>query len=206
MFLCRDSASDTLLDLDVFNFGDRSRRGSSARRSDGEDEDDPDDNCPLFYQPGKRGFYSPRQGKCTPERLNAFRNVGRILGLCLLQNELCPIYLNRHVIKYILGRRIRWHDLAFFDPVLYESLRQVVIDAEGKDCNTVFSALDLTFCIDLSIEEVYILHIKIFYIFIYSFFLSLKCKLIQNSLLLKLTSCIIAMCERCILLAKLICK
>jgi len=107
----------------------------------------------LFYQPGKRGFYSPRQGKCTPERLNAFRNVGRILGLCLLQNELCPIYLNRHVIKYILGRRIRWHDLAFFDPVLYESLRQVVIDAEGKDCNTVFSALDLTFCIDLSIEE-----------------------------------------------------
>lgn len=153
-FCLRDSASDTLLDLDVFNFGERSRRGSSARRSDGEEDDDPDDNYPLFYQPGKRGFYSPRQGRCTPERLNAFRNVGRILGLCLLQNELCPIHLNRHVIKYILGRRIGWHDLAFFDPVLYESLRQVVVDAEGKDSEAVFRTLELTFCIDLSIEEV----------------------------------------------------
>ncbi|XP_054724980.1 E3 ubiquitin-protein ligase UBR5-like isoform X2 [Uloborus diversus] len=150
----RDSStSDGLLDLDVFNLGERSRRSSSARRSDGEEDDDMDDNHPLFYQPGKRGFYSPRQGKCTPERLNAFRNVGRVLGLCMLQNELCPIYLNRHVIKYILGKRIRWHDLAFFDPVLYESLRQVVVDAEGKESNAVFSALDLTFCIDLCIEE-----------------------------------------------------
>ncbi|GBL96595.1 E3 ubiquitin-protein ligase UBR5 [Araneus ventricosus] len=143
--------SDSLLDLDVFSLGKRSRSGSTTRRSDEEDED-LDDNCPLFYQPGKRGFYSPRQGKCTPERMNAFRNVGRVIGLCLLQNELCPIYLNRHVIKYIIGKRIGWHDLAFFDPVLYESLRQVVVDAEAKEGN-VFSSLDLTFCIDLSIEE-----------------------------------------------------
>ena len=39
------------------------------------------------------------QGRATPERLNAFRNVGRLMGLCLLQNELCPLFLNRHVIK-----------------------------------------------------------------------------------------------------------
>lgn len=133
----------------------RPRSGSTttSRTDENDDDDDPDDNCPLFYQPGKRGFYSPRQGRCTPERLNAFRNVGRVIGLCLLQNELCPIYLNRHVIKYIIGKRIGWHDLAFFDPVLYESLRQVVVDAEGKEGN-VFSSLDLTFCIDLCIEEV----------------------------------------------------
>lgn len=31
----------------------------------------------------------------------------RILGLCLLQNELCPITLNRHVIKVLLGRKVR---------------------------------------------------------------------------------------------------
>ncbi|GIX75673.1 hypothetical protein CDAR_406353 [Caerostris darwini] len=148
----RDSNSDSLIDLDVFNLGKRSRSGSTTRRSDGEDDEEIDDNCPLFYQPGKRGFYSPRQGKCTLERLNAFRNVGRVIGLCLLQNELCPIYLNRHVIKFIIGKRIGWHDLAFFDPVLYESLRQVVVDAETKEGN-VFSSLDLTFCIDLSIEE-----------------------------------------------------
>ncbi|UYV60139.1 UBR5 [Cordylochernes scorpioides] len=141
---------ETPMDIDVFSGA--SRRIEPRPRPMEEEEDLEDSSC-LFYQPGKRGFYSPRQGKCTPERLNAFRNVGRILGLCLLMNELCPIYLNRHVIKYILGRRIGWHDLAFFDSVLYESLRQVVIDAESRDSNSVFAALDLTFCIDLRPEE-----------------------------------------------------
>ncbi|XP_026278748.1 E3 ubiquitin-protein ligase UBR5 [Frankliniella occidentalis] len=115
--------------------------------------DDGEDNAPLFYSPGKRGFYSPRQGKASFERLNAFRNVGRLLGLCLLQNELCPIFLNRHVLKAILGRPTRFHDLAFFDPLMYESLRQLVIDAENKNSNSFFSALDLTFSIDLAPEE-----------------------------------------------------
>ena len=86
----------------------------------------------ILCRPGKRGFYSPIVGKATPERLNAFRNVGRLMGLCLLQNELCPLYFNRHVLKFLLGRRVRFHDLAFFDPVIYESLRQLVIDAENK--------------------------------------------------------------------------
>ncbi|XP_071034360.1 E3 ubiquitin-protein ligase UBR5 isoform X5 [Parasteatoda tepidariorum] len=147
----RDSSDDALLDLDVFNLGSR-RTPITRKIEDVDEEEDIDENCPIFYQPGKRGFYSPRQGKCSAERMNAFRNVGRVIGLCLLQNELCPIYLNRHVIKYIIGRRIGWHDLAFFDPVLYESLRQVVVDAEGKE-NNIFSSLDLTFCIDLCIEE-----------------------------------------------------
>ena len=35
-----------------------------------------------------------------------FRSYPRIMGLCLLQNELCPINLNRHVIKHILSRRV----------------------------------------------------------------------------------------------------
>ena len=58
-----------------------------------------DENAPLFYQPGKRGFYSPRMSRPSDTRLNAFRNVGRLIGLCLLQNELCPLFLNRHVLK-----------------------------------------------------------------------------------------------------------
>ncbi|XP_065335384.1 E3 ubiquitin-protein ligase UBR5 isoform X2 [Cloeon dipterum] len=151
-----DMASEALLDLDVFSLSERSKRGSqSARAADSEEamEESPEDNAPLFYSPGKRGFYSPRQGKATPERLNAFRNVGRLVGLCLLQNELCPIFFNRHVIKYILGRQIRFHDLAFFDPVIYESLRQLVVDAESKDNGTFFNSLDLTFSIDLCPEE-----------------------------------------------------
>ena len=58
-----------------------------------------DDNAPLFYSPGKRGFYSPIQGRATPERLNAYRNVGRLMGLCLLQWSrsalYCPFVLKR---------------------------------------------------------------------------------------------------------------
>jgi len=114
-----------------------------------------DENAPLFYQPGKRGFYTPRLSRPSETRLNAFRNIGRLIGLCLLQNELCPLFLNRHVIKFILGRPIRFHDLAFFDPVIYESLRQLVLDTEksGTDSSAALQALDLTFSIDLCVEE-----------------------------------------------------
>ncbi|KAJ9581589.1 hypothetical protein L9F63_023236, partial [Diploptera punctata] len=152
----QELASEALLDLDVFSLSERGKKpGSGASRNTETEEptEDNEDNAPLFYCPGKRGFYSPRQGKASFERLNAFRNVGRLIGLCLLQNELCPIFLNRHVMKYILKRPIKFHDLAFFDPVIYESLRQLVVDAETKDSNSLFSALDLTFSIDLSVEE-----------------------------------------------------
>ncbi len=142
------------------------------------------DNAPLFWQPDKTmsgaGFYSPRRGNNTAARLNAFRNVGRIMAICLLQNELCPITLSRHCIKFVLGRPIRWHDLAFFDSQMYESFRKMIKDAEsllvnevmqaretGSSCtvrsaliNTIsrvnkelFQPLDLTFNIDLPKEE-----------------------------------------------------
>ncbi len=162
----------TLPDIDFFNLSKSKEDSNSATETSGANEV-VEDNLPLFYSPGKRGFYSPIQGKATPERLNAFRNVGRLMGLCLLQNELCPIYLNRHVIKFLLGRKVRFHDLAFFDPVIYESLRQLVVDAENKvsffsllprisvtisasfqeTSAQLFSALELTFSIDLSPEE-----------------------------------------------------
>lgn len=163
------SSSDHPLELDLYNpsrssssnsksntLGLSSKPGGSQQTGQGtvDDEDEGEDNAPLFYQPGKRGFYSPRQGKATAERRNAFRNVGRILGLCLLQNDLCPIYLNRHVIKFILKRSISWHDLAFFDPVLYESLRQLIVQAEtDKDADALFTSLDLRFSIDVCPEE-----------------------------------------------------
>lgn len=147
----QEIASEALLELDVFTLNDRSSRKVPGRNSGTdsgnveETTQDEEDNFPLFYCPGKRGFYTPRQGKATFERLNAFRNVGRLLGLCLLQNELCPIFLTRHVLKSILGRPIKFHDLAFYDPVVYESLRQLVVDAETKDSNNLFTTLDLTF-------------------------------------------------------------
>ena len=124
------SNPDLLPEMDVFNLSTSSKK--KEEETERPPTEDVDDNAPLFYSPGKRGFYSPVQGRATPERLNAFRNVGRLMGLCLLQNELCPLFLNRHVVKYLLGRKIRFHDLAFFDPVIYESLRQLVVDAENK--------------------------------------------------------------------------
>ncbi|CAH2268734.1 jg23757 [Pararge aegeria aegeria] len=149
--------SEAILDLDVFSLSERgggtAAGGAGSTAGAGSSGAAPDDAAPLFYSPGKRGYYSPRQGRATPERINAFRNVGRIIGLCLLQNELCPMFLNRHVLKYILGRPVRFHDLAFFDPVVYESLRQLVVDAETGDSHSLFVALDLNFSLEMCEEE-----------------------------------------------------
>uniref|UniRef100_A0A1B6DHC7 HECT-type E3 ubiquitin transferase n=1 Tax=Clastoptera arizonana TaxID=38151 RepID=A0A1B6DHC7_9HEMI len=148
----QDVASEALLDLDIFNLSS-SKSNNGGTENTEPVEDTAEDNAPLFYCPSKRGYYSPRQGRGSFERIDAFRNTGRLIGLCLLQNELCPIFLNRHVIKSILGKQLRFHDFAFFDPVMYESLRQLVVDAETKDSNSLFASLDLNFSIDLSVEE-----------------------------------------------------
>jgi len=146
--------------LDVFSLTSSSSP-SSGKKDAGttgdtsKQETEPaEDLQPLFYQPGKKGFYSPRQGKPTDIRLNAFRNVGRLIGLCLLQNELCPLFLNRHVLKYLLGRTIKFHDLAFFDPVVYESFRQLLTDLETTaDSKEYLNSLELCMSIDLCEEE-----------------------------------------------------
>jgi len=153
--------SESLSPLDVFNLapGHTPPLTSAAKKEStpGEaekSETEGEDLSPLFYQPGKKGFYSPRQGRPTEVRLNAFRNVGRLIGLCLLQNELCPLFLNRHVLKHLLGRTVKFHDLAFFDPVIYESFRQLLTDMENmSDPKQYFQSLDITMSIDLCDEE-----------------------------------------------------
>lgn len=73
-------------ELDVFSLTERnsSRKSGGRTTSSGAEKEaqedvgnEEDDSVPLFYCPGKRGFYAPRQGKGSFERLNAFRNVGR---------------------------------------------------------------------------------------------------------------------------------
>ena len=52
----------------------------SKMEVEGDDDDDEIvflDNSPLFFQPGKTGFYSPRCGRISEERLSCYRNVGR---------------------------------------------------------------------------------------------------------------------------------
>ncbi|KAJ7378917.1 E3 ubiquitin-protein ligase ubr5 [Desmophyllum pertusum] len=75
------------------------------------------------------------------------------MGLCFLQNELCPINLNRHVIKQILSRRTGWHDLAFFDPMLYENLRKLIVEAASPNADHVFKVMDLTFSVQATADE-----------------------------------------------------
>lgn len=73
----QDLANEALLDLDVFSL--TARCGTNKKKIENSILDDMEDNAPLFYSPGKRGFYTPRQGKASYERLNAFRNVGRLV-------------------------------------------------------------------------------------------------------------------------------
>jgi len=77
--------TDAILELDIFNLSSTDagvKKSSSASLSkrvvaETDEEFEVDETRSLFWQPGKHGFYSPRPGKNTPERLNAFRNVGR---------------------------------------------------------------------------------------------------------------------------------
>lgn len=97
----RDISSEALLDLDVFNFSKNSGTGSSAAKKTAEGDDAlDDDNSPLFYQPGKPGFFSPRLGKPTAERLNAFRNVGRYRALFYIKFS---DFINIQNINNLLG-------------------------------------------------------------------------------------------------------
>lgn len=75
----QESAREALLDLDVFSL--IARCGATKKKIENSILDDTEDNAPLFYSPGKRGFYTPRQGRASYERLNAFRNVGRLVTM-----------------------------------------------------------------------------------------------------------------------------
>ena len=49
--------------------------------------------------------------------------------------------------------QICWHDLAFFDPALYETLRQLLVTARAPDAEAQFEALELTFRVGIPEEE-----------------------------------------------------
>lgn len=111
----REMSAETLLDLDIFNLSsDKAKKGGSGsdRRSDGEEEEDLEDNAPLLWQPGKHGYYSPRPGKNTPERLNAFRNIGRQVDLH---------YFIQHFDAVIWKSELHPLDVPGYASILFES-------------------------------------------------------------------------------------
>lgn len=115
--------------------------------------DEISDDGPLFFDPSNCGFYAPISGRNSPERLNAFRNVGRLIGICLLQNELLPLPLCRHVFKFLLGRPANWFDLAFFDKRVFESMRHLMLQASNDSERHLFADYCLTFSVHLTVEE-----------------------------------------------------
>lgn len=141
----------------------------SASLNQSEDEDaailaSRPERAPLFWQPGLGGFYSPRAVSQSPSidsaalqcRYTIYRCIGRVIGLCLLTNETCPLRFNRHVLKYILGRPLCWHDFAFFDSTVYEGLRQLLLyTTPARPEGTSDSILDynLTFSLLAAPEE-----------------------------------------------------
>ena len=80
--------------------------------------------------------------------------VFRLIGLALLQGEILPICLTRATVKHILGRNVNWSDFAFHDPVMFETLRKMVVDVESGMSNEELASLYLYFSIDVPAEEV----------------------------------------------------
>lgn len=72
------------------------------------------------------------------------------------QLEILPLFLCRHIFKFILNRPITWFDLAFYDPTMFDSLRSIVYnDADNSAHKDEFyENLQLTFAVDISPEEV----------------------------------------------------
>ncbi|KRY66835.1 E3 ubiquitin-protein ligase UBR5, partial [Trichinella pseudospiralis] len=105
------------------------------------------DDRPLFFKPGNGMFYAPVAGAESPSRLNAYRNVGRLIGIALSQNEIFPLPLCRSVFKFILRRPITWYDMAFYDCYMYEKLHKLVTGEYAAE------DLDLNFTITLDAIE-----------------------------------------------------
>ncbi len=48
---------------------------------------------------------------------------------------------------------MNWHDLAFFDPGVYESMRKMIVESRKPDGATYLATLGLTFSVTLRPEE-----------------------------------------------------
>ena len=49
--------------------------------------------------------------------------------------------------------QVCWEDFAFFDPVMYETFRKLLVDAKKETAISIFESLSLTFHVVLSKEE-----------------------------------------------------
>lgn len=61
------------------------------------------------------------------------------------------------MLKFILNRPLNWFDLAFYDACLFDSLRSIVYNEEGDNYHPAefYEQLEMTFSVDLPLEEVF---------------------------------------------------
>ena len=78
----------------------------------------------------------------------------RLIGLALLHGEIFPLCLTRATVKYILGHARNWSDFAFHDPLMFETLRKLIVDCETALTDNELADLCLYFAADLPKEEV----------------------------------------------------
>uniref|UniRef100_A0A7E4ZWY5 E3 ubiquitin-protein ligase UBR5 n=1 Tax=Panagrellus redivivus TaxID=6233 RepID=A0A7E4ZWY5_PANRE len=100
-----------------------------------------------FFSRLTNGHFVPLIGTGSFNRINGFRNIGRMIGLCLQQREIFPLQLARHVLQFTLGQPLTWYDCAFFDPVIFDSVRALVYNEEINHAqgDTFYESLCLTF-------------------------------------------------------------
>lgn len=53
----------------------------------------------------------------------------------------------------MLPPQVSWEDFAFFDPVMFETFRQLLLDAKKETATNIFDSMALTFHVALSKEE-----------------------------------------------------
>uniref|UniRef100_A0AC34RRG3 E3 ubiquitin-protein ligase UBR5 n=1 Tax=Panagrolaimus sp. JU765 TaxID=591449 RepID=A0AC34RRG3_9BILA len=113
------------------------------------------EDAPFFARIENTGHYVPIPATCSENRINAFRNVGRMIGICLQQREIFPIQLARHVLKFILGKPLTWYDLAFFDTNLYDSMRSLIVEEStgGPQSKEFYDMLAMNFTLTFSEKE-----------------------------------------------------
>lgn len=102
----------------------------------------------LLYEPGLQGFFSPcylEDSEWSDAIRDTYRFIGRFVGLALFNNERIPFRLSRHVIKYLMRKKVQWHDLAFFSNDIYEKMRQMIADP----ANYIVDGVNDTFVVDL---------------------------------------------------------
>jgi hypothetical protein len=102
----------------------------------------------VLYEPGCQGFYSPcylEDEEWSEAVADTYRFIGRYVGLALFNNTRIPLKLSRHVIKYMMRKKVQWHDMAFFSTDHYETMRQMI----SKPAEYIVMGVNDTFAVDL---------------------------------------------------------